>query len=62
MYYYEHGSIVASLIVGDPYKLPCEHKDGLSTKLCDDNKPEIVVSGIAQHIKMVNYHQLKLVA
>ena len=52
MYYDEHGSIVTSLIVGDPCILPCEYKHGLSVKSCD--KTEIVVSGIAQHIKVVN--------
>lgn len=47
-----HGTAVASLIASKPCKLPCHNENGFTSKLC--NEPEIVVAGIAQHVKMVN--------
>lgn len=49
-----HGTAVAGLIASKPYKLSCdvETKKGFSSKSCD--KPEIVISGIAQHTNLIN--------
>lgn len=47
-----HGTAVMSLIASKTVRLPCYFDNNFSSKPCDKN--EMVVSGVAQHLKVVN--------
>lgn len=48
-----HGTGVASVIASTPCKLSCHNENHVTTKPCD--KLMLVVAGIAQNIKLVNF-------